>query len=253
MTNTLTFYVYRHIRKDRGTPFYIGKGKGTRAFSGHSRNRRWQHIANKVGFAVEILKSFESEAEAFAFERQLIALYRTFGLCEANIADGGQGPAGISPSAETRLKISKALMGNIPHNKGGTSWSKGKHFAPEHSAKISAALTGIKRGSGALSKSYKPIAELDIATMYRAGLTSPQIAAQAGVSIPTVLARLREQGVEITKCNAGAKKILCLTDGRVFNSIAEAATACGVFRENVRKVLNGKYKQTGKLIFSYAN
>ena len=36
-------------------------------------------------------------------------------------------------------------IGKPSHNKGGTSWCKGKHFSEEHRKKISKALAGLKR------------------------------------------------------------------------------------------------------------
>ncbi len=48
-------------------------------------------------------------------------------------------------------------------------------------------------------------------------------------------------------------KIMCVTDGKEFASINDAAKHYNVFRENIRKVLHGKYKHTGGRLFKYVS
>lgn len=108
-------YVYVHRRADDGRVFYVGKGtvrprlkeqKCERAFDHTNRNPHWRRVVAKHGLAVEVVASFRDDAEAQAHERFLIAEYGRKTL--ANLTDGGEGCAGINPSAETRAKLSVA-------------------------------------------------------------------------------------------------------------------------------------------------
>ena len=85
------YYVYRHIRLDTGRPFYVGKGKGIRAWSTRTRNLYWFNIVNKHGYKVEIVKFFQIEHDANQFEIKLIKVYKSLSLCESNYAEGGMG------------------------------------------------------------------------------------------------------------------------------------------------------------------
>ena len=51
-------YVYKHIRLDTNTIFYIGVGSDSgyyRANSKRSRNKHWLNIVNKADYRVEII------------------------------------------------------------------------------------------------------------------------------------------------------------------------------------------------------
>lgn len=110
-------YVYRHIRLDTGTPFYVGKGSGTRAWC-NNRNRYWKNIVKLTNYKIEIITNNLDDSSAFNLEAKLIKLYRSFGYCEANLADGGLG----GNSGKTRIKtleecrkISLAKQGGKHH------------------------------------------------------------------------------------------------------------------------------------------
>lgn len=68
------YYVYEHIRNDNNTVFYVGKGRGQRAYNSR-RNSHHDRIVDKYGFTVNIVKDNLSENEAFELEQELIKDY----------------------------------------------------------------------------------------------------------------------------------------------------------------------------------
>lgn len=92
--------------------FYIGKGKGRRAYVKSGRNNYWQKIVNKHGYRVEIFKENMTEQEALKEEMELIKKYKK-SLSLVNFTDGGEGTSGLKMSKETRKKMSAQKKGNI--------------------------------------------------------------------------------------------------------------------------------------------
>lgn len=105
------FYVYVLARPD-GTPFYVGKGQKSRV-QDHEREARNGHHCQKCHTIRKIWKqggqvqkyiifTTDDEQEALDYERTTIALYGRATL--ANIADGGQGSTGYTPTPEQRAR-----------------------------------------------------------------------------------------------------------------------------------------------------
>ncbi len=152
------FYVYRHIRLDKKTPFYVGKGTGYRAFrkGPKDHNQYWKNIVTKYGHRVEIIKDFDSEKDAFSFELLLTKLYKSYGFCEANITDGGGGMVGYKRSAEQIKRMSIVHKGKIVSsatkeklrlaNIGKVEGSKNPHFGKHHTAEAKKKIGDANRG-----------------------------------------------------------------------------------------------------------
>ena len=125
MTNR-TYFIYLHRRHDTDEIFYVGKGTRTqgkgyyRAYTNYGRNEIWGHIVKKISYSVELIADFFLEDDAFTFERELIVKYgmRCNGGSLCNLTIGGDGRTGLSPSAETRVKLSMALSGTNHPNWG---------------------------------------------------------------------------------------------------------------------------------------
>lgn len=146
MTTSGTYYVYEHWRLDRDECFYVGKGKGYRAYSRHSRNRFHRAICEKLknigsAFEVRIVASGLTEDEAFSLEIERIKFWRDAGADLANATSGGEGVSGLVMSEEAREKMRLRKLG--------------KKQTPEQIEKRIAPLRGRKQPPDAIEKSAK--------------------------------------------------------------------------------------------------
>lgn len=112
------YYVYHHIRLDKHEPFYVGKGKGDRAYKTWGRNKHWKRVIRKTDYRVEIIYSQLTEQQAFDLEIKVITNYKEFGYKLCNMTKGGEGTSGWIPSIETRTKISDTHKKAVRNNFG---------------------------------------------------------------------------------------------------------------------------------------
>jgi hypothetical protein len=136
------FYVYAFLRnKDSGSgpkysPYYIGKGCGKRAFEKYGRSIP---LPKDNAFIVFIEQRL-TESEAFNLEKYCIKLFGRVDIGTGilhNLTDGGEGPAGMIMSKETRRKMSLSRQGT-KH----PLWGEPRSEAVK--SKISAAMSGHK-------------------------------------------------------------------------------------------------------------
>ena len=117
----MSFYTYLWLREN-GTPYYVGKGTGNRAYSKHN------HFCSPPARTRVYVQHWASDEEAFEMEKWYIRFYGRKDLGTGilyNLTDGGLGAA---PSEETCRKMSEANMGKVP-------WIKGRKHSQKDAAK----------------------------------------------------------------------------------------------------------------------
>lgn len=146
------FYVYIHSRPD-GTPFYVGKGCGKRAYDFlKNRNLYYLRTVEKVGKEEVSVTIFpcEDEPDSFYVETIVIDLLRKRGDRLCNLTDGGDGVRGYKRTPEDIEKGASKLRGRklSPERCAKMSaGNMGRKFSDETRKKISLALTGKKRAA----------------------------------------------------------------------------------------------------------
>ena len=85
----LIYYIYAYIR-DSGTPYYIGRGKKSRAYSRHIRSNNID-IKPKDKSKIIFLEKNLTKEESINLEKYYIAKYgrKEFGGILINIKEGG--------------------------------------------------------------------------------------------------------------------------------------------------------------------
>jgi hypothetical protein len=148
MTSTTIYYTYAYLRSvdsetaKAGTPYYIGKGRGNRAYDKHSVP------IPKDKSRIIFLEQNLTELGALALERRYIRWYGRKDLGTGillNRTDGGDGGPGTVSSEEKRLKSSKANLGKITSEETKKKMSEahlGKQFSEEHRRNMSEAKKG---------------------------------------------------------------------------------------------------------------
>lgn len=134
--------IYWLVDTRTNTPFYCGKTVNSpqvrlRGHRSAAKSRPYGLVGLRViecgeNIRMQIMETVPSDGDWVAREKRWIWLLRgSFSGC-VNVSEGGQGGSGVIPSIETRRKQS------VSH--------AGKKLPKEQCAKISAALTGLKRG-----------------------------------------------------------------------------------------------------------
>lgn len=130
------FYVYQYVRTD-GTPYYIGKGQGNRAWS---RNKNERIKRPPTDDRIIIVKNNLTENEAHTLEIELISEYGRKDLGTGilhNLTNGGEGSSGRKNSPSHIAALVKANIGN--------TYTLGKKRPKEVVERIAKANTGKKR------------------------------------------------------------------------------------------------------------
>jgi hypothetical protein len=137
------YYTYAYLRED-GTPYYIGRGKGGRAFATHKMGRPPK---DRILF----LKKDLTFAESIDHERYMIFVFGRKDIGTGilrNLTDGGEGVTNLA--LETRKKLSERRKGKAtrtgPHSVESrqkmSESHTGKKLTEEHKKNIAKAVKG---------------------------------------------------------------------------------------------------------------
>ena len=150
MEDPRRFYTYAYLREDR-TPYYIGKGKGNRAFIKNRKGIRPPKDQSRIIF----LKQNLTEEEAFKYEMYMIAVFGRKDLGTGilrNKTDGGEGNSGAIRSEETRRKQSEVHKGkkhSEEHRRKNSETKRGENhpfYGKKHSEETRKRLSEANKG-----------------------------------------------------------------------------------------------------------
>lgn len=137
------FYTYAYLRED-GTPYYIGKGNGTRIYQNTGR----ACIKPKDKSRIIFLKQKLTEDDAFKHEKYMISVFGRKDLGTGilhNRSDGGEGNSGRIVSEETKRKLSEV--------------NRGKGKGRRHSEETKKKLSKIRKGRRISEETKRKLSE----------------------------------------------------------------------------------------------
>jgi hypothetical protein len=153
------YYTYAYLREDR-TPYYIGKGKGRRAFSRRRNGIKPPQDKDRI----ILLKQNLTEEDAFKHEIYMIAVFGRKDLGTGilrNKTNGGDGSSGWIATPEIRKKMSEYRKGRKRKPLSNETKQKlrdmnlGKKLSEETKLKISLKHKGKKRNPHSLETKRK--------------------------------------------------------------------------------------------------
>ena len=234
------FYVYTHTRNDTGSVFYVGKGKGRRAFWRNGRNKHWHAIVEKHGYSVTIAANCLSEEQAFSIEKEMISFYGRANL--VNYTDGGDGASGAIRSDELKAMMRSRMLGRVfSHETIELMRASAKNRPKEHREKQAAAIKGRK-----LDDEHKrKISEAGLGRV---------ISIDTRQKISAFHKGKKKNPEAVAKMAASkSKAVICNNNGKIYKSMSEAARDLGIRPNHISDVCRGIAKQTCGYTFRIIN
>lgn len=258
------YYVYEHWRPDKGVCFYVGKGRRLRAWKMTDRNMHHIAVRSKLvsmglGVDIRIIVTDLCEDVAYRVECDRIELYGIENLVNKTCGGpgvpnpkddvrrrigrskiGNKNMVGRKLSEETKRKIGAkhkgkqpdwSLINRLAEINRGNKYNVGKKLPPETREKMSAAHVGNKYALG-YRWSEEKRKEMSLERKSRGHVPNDEC---------------HRKSREIAR-----KPVLCIEDGRVFESAIEAGQFYGLFNHcKVAEVCRGVRKTAAGRTFKY--
>lgn len=254
MSENRVFYVYEHWRPDTGECFYVGKGKGRRAWKMRDRNSHHTSIVSKLtslGMCVDvrIISSDLSECDAFTLEATKIAEYGRDNL--ANLTDGGEGLSGLEAWNRVRVTCLDDLR-VFESIKGAAT------FYGISAVEIGESANGLERyasglhficGARELDRHEADALILNIELKFAKRRKRKHINKHHG----SIASGNDASGRKAVGPRAISKAVICVSTGQEFYSASEAARVYNVSKSAVIELCLGKNgrKTVGGMVFKY--
>ena len=231
------YYVYKHVRLDNNTCFYIGKGKNGRK-DDPNRNPTHDSICDRYGYKVVIFKDKLNEAEAFKLEEDLIRCYVSkmgYGILIkghmnkennkflTNMTWGGEGTSGLNSFANKTEEEMEIIRRKISESE------KGKKLSEETKQRMSESHKGRK-----FSEERKQ------------NLSESMKGKYIGKNHP-MYGKYHSDESKLKMSETHNKKVICITTGETFDSIKEAGDHYKVAHSGISRCCKGKLKSSGRL------
>lgn len=208
----MEYYTYAYLRKD-GFPYYIGKGKGRRAFSKHSGF--YPPSKERILF----LKQNLTEEEAFNHEIYMIFVFGRKNLGTGILYNKTNGGEGCSGKVLSEKDIQNRRKGRL-----------GKPLSESHKRKISKSTKGIPKSmteKRRQSDIQKGLNSRGKARPKHSQETKTKISQKAKGRVPW------NKGLKTSQKNGRSKKLTY--DGMIYESIKDAARLTGKSVYHIRK------------------
>lgn len=252
------YYVYIWFLEDTKEVFYVGKGSGNRVTSMKDRNPHFRHIRRKCKCGYEIVRYFDNEEDAYAFELELGKEYKEKGQAWCCYV---LGKTDKFISNEIKKKISETLKGNTP-------WNKGKTMPAELRDRLSRIKIGTRQSDETKKRRSVALKGHPVSTRTRQkiaaskmGSNNPmygkkqseetmkkRIAKMMGhvVSDETKSKIALANGKKVVQMDACTGEIL-----KIYNSASEAARLNNMRNESISKCCRGERKSSGGFRWKY--
>ena len=218
--NAGTFYVYEWFIVETGEVFYVGKGSGNRVTSLKDRNEYFKNIRKKHECDYRVVKTFENEDDAYAFELEYGKELKRAGLARASYVLGNYGRL-IDRSVLKKMKPTQFKTKHEP-------WNKGKKMDEAYRARCRSYKLGTKQSDSTKKIRSEKLMNHPVSDDARARIAKAR-------SKPIIVLNV-ESGIE-TK----------------YDRISEFAHECGVTQSALCRVIKSGKLYRGKFIIRHAN